>query len=62
MIPMIPMVPMVPIIPPITRELAVAVVKSFNLQSNGDIDFDIIGLERNIQKGKSGGIFRYKRY
>ena len=39
--------PTVPIIPPVTRELAIAVVNSFNLQSNGDIDFDIIGLDRH---------------
>lgn len=39
--------PMVPIIPPITKELAIAVVKNFNLQSNGDIEFDIIGLDRH---------------
>jgi L-fuculose-phosphate aldolase len=54
--------PMVPIIPPITRELAIAVFKNFNLQPNGEIDFDIIGLDRHgiVAIGKDAwGVFEH---
>lgn len=40
--------PSVPIIPPISKELGIASVKALNLnETTGEIDFDIIGLDRH---------------
>jgi L-fuculose-phosphate aldolase len=40
--------PTVPIIPPISKELGIASVKALNLnETTGEIDFDIIGLDRH---------------
>ncbi len=39
--------PMVPIIPPISKELAIESCKVLNLNENGEVDFDIICLDRH---------------
>lgn len=40
--------PSVPLIPPVSEELAIASIKSFNLnRDTGKVDYDIIGLDRH---------------
>lgn len=39
--------PTVPMIEPISKALALATIDALNLQPNGDIDYDIVGLDRH---------------
>jgi L-fuculose-phosphate aldolase len=39
--------PIVPEIPPISKELALASIKAFELKENGEVNYDIIGLKQH---------------
>lgn len=39
--------PVVPEIPPISKELALATIKAFELKENGKVNYDIIGLKQH---------------